>query len=54
MPGIMKTSERMPGEDVVPFGTIYDNLDDSGDKWMYIKSFEYNAGMLINLTAWQV
>ena len=54
VPGIMKTSERMPGEHVVPFGTIYDNLDDSGDKWMYIKSFESNAGMLINLTAWQV
>ena len=54
IPGLMKTSESMPDEDVVRFGTVYDNLDDSGDKWMYIKSFEKDAGMLINLTAWQV
>lgn len=54
VPGLMRTNEAMPGNNVIPQGTVYDNLDNSGDEWMYVKCFSNHAGLLINLTAWEL
>lgn len=54
VPGLMRTNEGMPSNNVIPQGTIYDNLDNSGDEWMYVKCFSNGAGLLINLTAWEL
>lgn len=54
VPGLMRTNERMPSNNVIPQGTVYDNLDNSGDEWMYVKVFDNNSGLLINLTAWEL
>ena len=54
VPGLMRTNEEMPSNNVIPQGTIYDNLDNSGDEWMYVKCFGNGAGLLINLTAWEL
>ena len=54
VPGLMRTNEAMPSNRVIPQGTIYDNLDNSGDEWMYVKVFGNNSGLLINLTAWEL
>lgn len=54
IPGLMRTNEAMPGNRVIPQGTVYDNLDNSGDEWMYVKCFSNHAGLLINLTAWEL
>lgn len=53
LPGLLEIMEEMPGGKVLPFGTIYDNLDGTGDQYMYIR---YNGtyGRLINLTAWEI
>lgn len=53
LPGVMEIMEKMPSETVVPFGTVYDNLDGTGDKYMYIRHFN-DLGRLINLTAWEL
>lgn len=54
VPGLMRTNEAMPSNNVIPQGTVYDNLDNSGDEWMYVKVFGNHAGLLINLTAWEL
>lgn len=54
IPGLMRTNEGMPDNNVIPQGTVYDNLDDSEDEWMYVKVFGNHAGLLINLTAWEL
>ena len=54
VPGLMRTNEAMPSNNVIPQGTVYDNLDNSGDEWMYVKGFGNHAGLLINLTAWEL
>ena len=54
IPGLMRTSEAMPSNAVIPQGTVYDNLDNSGDAWMYVKVFSNHSGLLINLTAWEL
>ena len=54
VPGLMRTNEAMPSNAVIPQGTVYDNLDNSGDKWMYAKVFGNHSGLLINLTAWEL
>lgn len=54
VPGLMRTNEAMPENNVIPQGTVYDNLDNSGDEWMYVKCFSNHAGLLINLTAWEL
>ena len=54
VPGLMRTNEAMPSNNVIPQGTVYDNLDNSGDEWMYVKCFDNHAGLLINLTAWEL
>lgn len=54
VPGLMRTNEAMPSNNVIPQGTVYDNLDNSGDEWMYVKCFSNHSGLLINLTAWEL
>ncbi|MGN6737116.1 hypothetical protein ACTHT4_03270 [Neisseria sp. P0022.S007] len=54
VPGLMRTNEEMPSNSVIPQGTVYDNLDNSGDEWMYAKVFGNRSGLLINLTAWEL
>ena len=54
VPGLMRTNEAMPSNSVIPQGTVYDNLDNSGDEWMYAKVFSNHSGLLINLTAWEL
>jgi hypothetical protein len=54
VPGLMRTNEAMPSNRVIPQGTVYDNLDNSGDEWMYVKVFGNHSGLLINLTAWEL
>lgn len=54
VPGLMRTNEAMPSNNVIPQGTVYDNLDNSGDEWMYVKVFSNHSGLLINLTAWEL
>lgn len=54
VPGLMRTNEAMPSNTVMPQGTVYDNLDNSGDEWMYVKVFGNHSSLLINLTAWEL
>lgn len=54
VPGLMRTNEAMPSGAVIPQSTVYDNLDNSGDAWMYVKVFGNHSGLLINLTAWEL
>lgn len=54
VPGLMRTNEAMPSNTVIPQGTVYNNLDNSGDEWMYVKVFGNYSGLLINLTAWEL
>lgn len=52
LPGCFYTDERMPGNDELRFGTIYNNLDKTKDEWIYTRS-PSERGFLINLTAWE-
>lgn len=52
-PGFMKIGEVMPSVDVIPMGTVYDNLDDSEDRFMYINTIGAGS-FLVNLTAWEL
>lgn len=52
-PGFMKIGEVMPSVDVIPMGTVYDNLDDSEDRFMYINTIG-GGSFLVNLTAWEL
>lgn len=53
LPGFMKIGETMPAGDVISMGTVYDNLDDSEDKFMYINTIG-GGSFLVNLTAWEL
>ena len=52
-PGFMKIGEVMPSFDVIPMGTVYDNLDDSEDRFMYINTIGMGS-FLVHLTAWEL
>lgn len=52
-PGFMQIGETMPAADVIPMGTVYDNLDDSEDRFMYINTIGHGS-FLVNLTAWEL
>ena len=52
-PGFMKIGEVMPSFNVIPMGTVYDNLDDSEDRFMYINTIG-SGSFLVNLTAWEL
>ena len=52
-PGFMKIGETMPSANVIPMGTVYDNLDDSEDRFMYINTIGAGS-FLVNLTAWEL
>lgn len=52
-PGFMKIGETMPAVDVIPMGMVYDNLDDSEDRFMYINTIG-GGSFLVNLTAWEL
>ena len=52
-PGFMKIGEVMPSFNVIPMGTVYDNLDDSEDRFMYINTIG-GGSFLVNLTAWEL
>lgn len=52
-PGFMKIGETMPAGDVISMGTVYDNLDDSEDRFMYINTIGAGS-FLVNLTAWEL
>lgn len=52
-PGFMKIGENMPSFSVIPMGTVYDNLDDSEDRFMYINTIG-GGSFLVNLTAWEL
>ena len=52
-PGFMKIGEVMPSFNVIPMGTVYDNLDDSEDRFMYINAMGAGS-FLVNLTAWEL
>ena len=52
-PGFMKIGEVMPSFGVIPMGTVYDNLDDSEDRFMYINTIGMGS-FLVNLTAWEL
>lgn len=52
-PGFMRIGETMPSENVIPMGTVYDNLDDSEDRFMYINTIG-SGSFLVNLTAWEL
>ena len=53
LPGFMKIGETMPAGYVISMGTVYDNLDDSEDKFMYINTIG-GGSFLVNLTAWEL
>ena len=52
-PGFMKIGETMPAGDFISMGTVYDNLDDSEDRFMYINTIGAGS-FLVNLTAWEL
>lgn len=52
-PGFMRIGESMPSANVIPMGTVYDNLDDSEDRFMYINTIGAGS-FLVNLTAWEL
>ena len=52
-PGFMKIGETMPAGDVISMGTVYDNLDDSEDRFMYINTIGAGS-FLVNLVAWEL
>lgn len=53
LPGIMGIGEKMTSNQIIPFGTIYSNLDGTADRYLYFKS-GYNTGMLVNIDAWEM
>ena len=53
LPGVLRTIEKMPSHNSLNFGTIFENLDGSNDKWIYFRCVGYR-GMLINLTRWEI
>lgn len=53
LPGVLTTVEKMPSHESLNFGTIFENLDGSNDKWIYFRCVGYR-GVLINLTRWEI
>ncbi|WP_016687363.1 hypothetical protein [Neisseria sicca] len=51
--GLLSTFERMPNNDGLKYRTVYRNLDNTGDSWMYFRGFN-ERGFLVNLTAWEI
>ena len=51
MPGMVITNEKMPSNNKLAFGTVFD-LAGSNDKWLYFRNVDYR-GILVNMTAWE-
>ena len=55
LPGILRIAEEMPDFTAVPVGTVYDNLDASGDAYLAFNTNDtYRVNALVNLTAWEL
>ena len=55
LPGILRIAEEMPDFTSVPVGTVYDNLDASGDAYLAFGIHgTYRVSALVNLTAWEL
>jgi len=55
LPGILRIAEEMPDFTSVPVGTVYDNLDTSGDAYLAFGiRGAYRVDALVNLTAWEL
>ena len=55
LPGILRIAEEMPDFTAVPVGTVYDNLDASGDAYLaFCIHNAYRVNALVNLTAWEL
>ena len=55
LPGILRIAEEMPDSTVVPVGTVYDNLDASGDAYLAFGTHHISSvNALVNLTAWEL
>lgn len=52
LPGVMMIAEVMPNNNVIPFGSIYNNLDASGDRYLYF--MDSSKGMLVNIDNWDI
>ncbi|WP_165006246.1 hypothetical protein [Neisseria yangbaofengii] len=52
LPGLMMIAENMPKGSVIPFGSIYNNLDASGDRYLYFR--DARKGMLVNIDNWDI
>ena len=51
LPGMVITNEKMPSNDTLAFGTVFD-LAGSNDKWLYFRNVD-QRGILVNMTAWE-
>ena len=55
LPGILRIAEEMPDFTAVPVGTVYDNLDASGDAYLAFGTrTDLRVNLLVNLTAWEL
>lgn len=55
LPGILRIAEEMPDLTAIPVGTVYDNLDASGDTYLAFGTRgEPRVNVLVNLTAWEL
>ena len=55
LPGILRIAEEMPDFTSIPVGTVYDNLDASGDAYLAFGIHgSYRVNALVNLTAWEL
>ena len=55
LPGILRIAEEMPEFTAVPIGTVYDNLDASGDAYLaFSTNGTSRVNALVNLNAWEL
>ena len=55
LPGILRIAEEMPDFTAVPVGTVYDNLDASGDSYLAFGMNQLSrVNALVNLNAWEL
>lgn len=55
LPGILRIAEEMPDFTTVPVGTVYDNLDASGDAYLAFGIHQISrVNALVNLSAWEL
>ena len=55
LPGILRIAEEMPDFTTVPVGTVYDNLDASGDAYLAFGIHSKSrVDALVNLSAWEL